>query len=230
MSFRHHPRTARRNARRPHGRDRRRRGPRERRRPDHGRRTGAAAGHQLHGHARARPGVPVAHARALPPARPAADGARQHLAAPHQLHRVDRSGRRRHHRHLRLRPRAHRAHRGAPGRGAERSVAARPHLPAAGAARRRAQPRRPHRSGERPGAARGLRAGRRAGGDPQPRRQHGAATGAGSVRARARPEDRLDRGAHPLPPRAPSTRSSASTRARSRPNTVRSHWSPIATA
>ena len=86
--------------------------------------------HQLHGHARARPGVPVADARALPPARPAADGARQHLAAPHQLHRLHRSGRRRHHRHLRLRPRAHHPHRGAPGRAAAGPVAARPHLPA----------------------------------------------------------------------------------------------------
>ena len=38
---------------------------------------------------------------------------------------IDRSGRRRHHRHLRLRPRAHHPHRGAPGRGAERPVAAR---------------------------------------------------------------------------------------------------------
>ena len=129
-----------------------------------------AGRHQLHGHPRARPGVPVADPRALPPARPAADGARQHLAARHQLHRVDRGRRRRHHRHLRLRPRAHDPHGGAPGCAAARPVAARPHLPADGAARRRAQSRRPYRSGERPGAARRVRTGRRAGRDPQSRR------------------------------------------------------------
>ena len=121
MSFATDPRTPRRNPQRPHGRDRRRRGPRERGRPDHGRRTGQAVGHQLHGHPRARAGVPVADPRALPPARPAADGPGQHLAAPHQLHRQHRGGRRRDHRHLRLRPRPHHPHRGAPGRRSRRT-------------------------------------------------------------------------------------------------------------
>jgi hypothetical protein len=65
-------RTARGHPRREDGADRRRRGPRERGRPDHGRRAGAPGRHQFHGHARARAGVPVAHARALPPAQPAA--------------------------------------------------------------------------------------------------------------------------------------------------------------
>ncbi|CAA9328022.1 MAG: 3,4-dihydroxy-2-butanone 4-phosphate synthase / GTP cyclohydrolase II, partial [uncultured Lysobacter sp.] len=193
------PRTAGGNPRRPHGRDRRRRGSRERGRFDHGRRARAAAGHQLHGHACAWPGVPVADARALPPARPAADGAVQHLAAPDELHRLDRGGRRRDHRHQRLRPRAHDPHRGAARCERARPEPAGTYLPADRAARWRAQPRGPHRSGKRSGAARGAGAGRRAGGDPQPRRQHGAPAGAGGVRARARVEDRFDRGADPLP-------------------------------
>ena len=80
-------------------------------------------------------------------------------------------------------------------------VAAGPHLPADGAARRRAQSRRPYRGRQRSGDAGGLRTGRRAGRDPQPRRQHGAAPAAGSVRARARPEDGFDRGPDPPSPR-----------------------------
>ena len=39
-----------------------------------------------------------------------ADGRSQHLAAPHELHRLDRSGGRRHDRHLGVRPRAHDPH------------------------------------------------------------------------------------------------------------------------
>lgn len=42
----------------------------------------------------ARPRVPVADPRTLRPARIAADGARQHLAARHQFHGQHRSGRR----------------------------------------------------------------------------------------------------------------------------------------
>ena len=67
----------------------------------------------------ARPGLPVADARALPPARPAADGAATTPRRTSTNFTVsDRGGRRRHHRHLRLRPRAHHPHRGAPGRAA----------------------------------------------------------------------------------------------------------------
>ena len=58
-------------------------------------------------HARARPRLPHAHRGALPAARAAADGERTTARARHQLHRVDRGGRRRHHRHLGRRPRAH---------------------------------------------------------------------------------------------------------------------------
>ena len=47
--------------------------------------------------------------RPLPPAQPAADGARQQDAARHRLHRLDRGRRGRHHRHLGRRPRPHRA-------------------------------------------------------------------------------------------------------------------------
>ena len=90
--------------------------------------------------------------------------------------------------------------------------------------------RRPYRSGERSRAARGVRTGRRAGRDPQSRRHDGAAAGAGGVRARARPEDRFDRGPDPLSPRHRAHRSSASTCARSTPSTARSACTPIATA
>ena len=70
----------------------------------------------------------------------------------------------------------------------------------------------------------------RAGRDPQCRRQHGAAAGAGGVRRRARPEDRLDRGTDPLPPRD-RAHGRARRRARDRDRARRiSSWSATATA
>ena len=187
------PGTAGRNPRRADGGGGRRRGPRERRRPDHGRRTGAPGRHQLHGHPRPWPGVPVADPRALRAAGPGADGAIQHRPVPHQFHRQHRGGRGRDHRHLGLRPCPHHPHRRASGCAAGRPEPARPHLPARRPARRGADPRRPYRGGQRPAAAGRAGAGRGAGGSDERRRQHGPASATGSVRPRARAEDGFDR-------------------------------------
>ena len=140
MSFDDRSRNPRRHPRRPHGRHRRRRGPRERRRPDHGRREGAAGGRQLHGARGARPGLPDADA-----ARTAASSACSRWSATTRRRTTPTS------RSRSRRPRgvttgisAHdRAHTirtaAAPTRGPTTSGAARPHLPAHRAARRRAR-------------------------------------------------------------------------------------------
>ncbi len=143
----------RRDSGRPHGGPGRRRGSRERRRPGDGRRVRHRASHQLHGQARPRADLPHVDAGALPPARPAADGEQQPVAAGHQLHRVHRSRQRCDDRHLGRGPRAHGAGGGAQGGAAGGPGAAGPHLPAHGAARRRAGARRAHRGRVRPGRA-----------------------------------------------------------------------------
>ena len=148
-------------ARRPHGRDHGRRGPRERGRSGDGGRLRAARGHQFHGALRPRPDLPDADARALRATAPAADGQRHRPHPAHQFHAVDRGRRRRHHRHLGPRPRPHGAHRGAPRRAAGASAPARSCVPDHGAAGRRADARRTHRGGLRPGAPGRFRAGGR---------------------------------------------------------------------
>ena len=104
----------RRDPRRPHGHPRRRRGPRERGRPLHGRREGHARGDQLHGEARARPDLPVAHratSSSSCASRMMVPDDENSSALRHRLHGLDRGARGRHHRHLGRRPRAHDPHR-----------------------------------------------------------------------------------------------------------------------
>ena len=89
------------------GRRLRRRGPRERGRPDARRPVRDARGDQLHGQGGARPDLPVADRRALRRARARPDGRQERVAVRNPLHGLGRGARRRHHRHLRPRPRAH---------------------------------------------------------------------------------------------------------------------------
>ena len=159
-----------------------------------------AGRHQLHGALRPRPHLPDADRASAAAAAPAADGERDGSRASHQLHGVDRSGRRRDHRHLRARSRAHGAHRGEAGRAPRGPAPARPHLSRDGAARRRADARRSHRGGLRSGAARGLRAGGGDRRDHERRRHHGAPPGARGIRRAARAQDRHHRRPDPLPP------------------------------
>ena len=123
---------------------------------------------------------------------------RHQCRSPHELHRVDRSGRRRHDRHLRARSRADDSRRRAPRRDARGPAPAGPHLPADGAAGRRADARGSHGSRLRPGAARGPRAGRGDRRDPQRRRHDGAPAGPRELRAAAPAQDRHDRRSDPL--------------------------------
>ena len=89
-------------------RGRRRRGrPRERGRPDDRGPVRDARGDQLHGHARARPDLPLPDRGALRRAGSPPDGRAERGAAPDRLHRLDRGARRRHDRHLRAGPLAH---------------------------------------------------------------------------------------------------------------------------
>ena len=159
----------------------------------------------------------------------APDGGRQPLGARHQLHRVDRSGRRRDHGHLRGRSRAHRAGRGGAGRAARRHRAAGPHLSRDGAARRRARARRPHRSRLRPRAPRRPHAG---GGDLRDharRRRDGAHAGPRGVRAAARVAASARSPTSSTTAAAPSAWSSASPSVRSTRRTARSASSCTAT-
>ena len=122
------------------------------------------------------------------------------VAAPHELHGLDRGRRRRHDRHLGARSRAHDPGGGrAATRDAERPASAGPHLSADGAARRRADARRAHGGRLRSRAARGPRARRRDRRDPERRRHDGAPARSGALRAAAQAEDRHDRRPDPLP-------------------------------
>ena len=107
VAVQHHRGGARGHPRRPDGRGLRRRGPRERGRPDAGGPVRHARGDQLHGHARPRPDLPGAHPRALRRARPRPDGGQERVRLRDRLHRLDRGPRGRHDRHLGARPRAH---------------------------------------------------------------------------------------------------------------------------
>ena len=139
---------------------RRRPEPRERGRPRHRRPVRHAGGDQLHGHARARPDLPLPDRGALRRARPAPDDRPQRGAARHRLHGVGRGARGRDHGHLRRRPLADDPGRDRPEVDAARPRHARPRLPAARPRRRRPAPRRPDRGVGRP----------RAPGRPVPRR------------------------------------------------------------
>ena len=106
-AFAGHRRGARRPAGRQDGRRLRRRGPGERRRPDHGGRVRQPRDDQLHGHPRPRPDLPLPDAAALRRAAAGPDGARQPDALRHRLHRLRGGARGREHRHLGRRPRPH---------------------------------------------------------------------------------------------------------------------------
>jgi 3,4-dihydroxy 2-butanone 4-phosphate synthase/GTP cyclohydrolase II len=81
---------------------------------------------------------------------------------------------------------------------AQRPGAARPHLPAAGRGRRRADARRPHRSRLRPGRHGRLPLGRDLR-DHEGRRHHGPPARSAAVCRRARPEDRHHCRPDPIP-------------------------------
>ena len=152
----------RRHRRHPRGQDghpRRRRGSRERRRPHDGRAVRHARGHQLHGHARARPHLPHAHRGAHRAARAADDGGARSLGpdARHGVHREHRGAPRRHDRHQRRRSRAHDARRREPRVQARRARHAGTRLPAPRAQRAasscaRARPKAPSISRASPGS------------------------------------------------------------------------------
>ncbi len=90
--------------------------------------------------------------RAARRARHSLDGESEHRAARHGFLRDDRSEALDEHRHFRRRSRQHGAGRHRPANQAGGSRAARPHVSAARAARRRARPRGPDRGGRRPRA------------------------------------------------------------------------------
>ncbi len=184
----------------------RRRGPRERGRPDLRRQqvhAGADGVHdplQLRGHLRADGG------RDAGPARHPADDAAQPGPAPHGVHRLGRRPRRRHHRASR--PPTARTPCGcsttpppSPSRSPSPGTCSRCATPTGGVLR----PARPHRGGGRPGPARRADPGRRDLRDRQRRRHDEAGPGPARLRRRARPRDDLHRGPDPLPapPREP---------------------------
>ena len=129
------------------------------------------------------------------------DGRRQHRPDGHRVHGHRRRPPRRHHRHLRLRPRRHHPHaRGSRDAARDDLTRARPHLPAARDARRRAAPRRPHRSGR--SIWRGWRAATR----PASSARCWTRTAAwracpqlNELAAAPRPQDDHDQGAHRVP-------------------------------
>ena len=157
---------------------------------------GARRRHQLHGEVRARADLPHADPRALRAAAAAVDGQQYRRSADHELHDLDRSGRRRDDGHLGARSRAHDAGRRRAGSAAARSAPARPHLSADGAARRRVDARGAHGSRLRPRAARGRSSRRRHRRDLERRRRDGAPRRSRQVRAAPRAEDRHDRRPH----------------------------------
>ena len=144
------------------------------------------------------------------------------IRANHELHDLDRSGRRRDDGHLGARPRAH----DAGGRRAEgaaaRSAPARPHLSADGAARRRADARRAHGSRLRPRAARRPRAGRRHRRDLERRRRDGASRRSRQIRAAPRARRSARSPTSSSIACAPRSRSRSSARPRSRRSSARS--------
>ena len=125
-----------------HRRRRRRRGSRERRRPHDRGREGHAGRHQLHGHARPRPGVPGDDAGAARRAGDPARGAGQLVGARDGDVRVHRRARQDQHRDLGRRSRGDDADRDRAGHAPAGSAAPGPRVPAAGAAGRRARARR----------------------------------------------------------------------------------------
>ncbi len=136
-----------------------RRGPRERRRPDHRGAVRDAGGGQLHGDERARADLSLPDPGAVRRARVAADDRPERDAVRHRLHGLDRGARRRVHRDLGARQGAHDPGGDRPGRGPARSRAAGPRLPAARTAGGCPATVRSDGSGGRPRPPGGSRAG-----------------------------------------------------------------------
>ncbi len=182
------------------GRRLRRRGPRERGRPDAGRAVRHARGDQLHGQGGARADLPVADPRALRRARPRPDGGQERVVLRNALHGLDRGARGRHHRDLRARPRAHDPGRDRPREPPPRPRPARPRVPAQEPRRRRARARRADRGGGRPRAPGGPEPGRRDLRGDERRRHDGARARTGRVLRPPRAEHDHGRRPDRLPP------------------------------
>ena len=173
----------------PHGHRRRRRGPRERGRPDDRRPVRDAGRDQLHGDARARADLPLPDRGARRHARPAPDDRSQRGAARHRVHRLGRGARGRDDRHLRGRPQPHDPGRDPSGVDRARPRAAGPRLPAPREARRRARADRPDRGGRRPRPPRGAEPVRRRLRDHERRRHDGPRRRPRALLRAPRPED-----------------------------------------
>ena len=106
------------------------------------------------------------------------------------------------------------------------SGAARPHVPAARAQRRRAGARRPDRSGGRSRAHRRALSGRRHLRNHERGRHDGARAGADEVREAAQAADDHDRGSDPVPDADRGARAARRRRRRCRPSTASSASSP----
>ncbi len=180
----------------------RRRGPRERGRPDDRGRVRDARRDQLHGPRGPRAHLPRAHPRALRGARPRPDGGQERVGLRDRVHRVGGGARGRDDRHLGGGPRADDRGGRRPRLGAARPRPAGPRVPAQGQARRRARADGPDRGGRRPGAARGPQPGRRDLRDHERRRDDGPHPRSRALLRAARPED--DHGRRPDRLPAPS--------------------------
>ena len=154
--------------------------------------------------------LPAAHVRrdlrtgdvgAGPSAGAGADGAAEHREPAHGVPRHRRLPPRHDDWHLGSGPGGHHPRPRRPGDASGRPAAARPHLPARGPRRRRAEAGRAHRGRHRPCPDGRVRARRRALRDRQRgQARHGPAARARGVLRPARAAVDLDRRPHPLPP------------------------------
>ena len=177
----------------------RRRRPRERRRPDHGRLQGDARADRLHDPPHERHPLRADAAGRGGTAQPLPHGRNKSRPDAHRLHRLGRLPRGPDDRHFGGRAHQHAARARQRQLHRRRFPPPRPRLPADQQDRRRADPLRPHRGGDRSRPARRAGGSRRARRGRQRRRHGEAPAAAHRLRPGARAEDRLDR----RPDRAP---------------------------
>ena len=210
------------------GRRLRRRGPRERGRPDAGGAVRDSRGDQLHGQGGPRPDLPVADGRALRRAGAGPDGRQERVAVRNAVHGLRRGARGRDHRHLRARPRPHHPGGHRPGEPAVGPRPARPRVPAQEPRGRRARAGGADRGGGRPRAAgRAEPGGCDLRGDER-RRHDGARARTGRLLRTPRAEHDHGRRPDRLPPTSRQTRRTGRRHARCRPRSETSRRSATA--
>ncbi len=186
--------------RRPDDHRRRRRGSRERGRPDDRGGEGHARSDQLHGAPRPRADLPVDDARAARRARDSADGLAEHVAVRDRRSACSIEAKGRTTTGISAADRAATVLAAIdPATQAVGSGAARPHVSAAGPHRRRDRARGADRGGGRSRADRRALSGRRHLRNHERRRHDGARAAAREVREEARPADDHDRGSDQVP-------------------------------